>query len=69
MGAPGQLLAGRGSISASDFRDRVVVSIRDRLEWLLEQAWQQQPLQAEDFDALVGAYRSRVEPGSVGRLP
>ena len=48
-------LAGVGPGAASDYRDYLVTAVHERGRWLLEKAWDQNPLDQEDFEALIAS--------------
>lgn len=59
-------LAGNGSAATSEFRDQAMVSIRERLAWLLDKTWNQQALGAEEFESLVAVpARFTPQPASI----
>jgi len=46
-------LAGVGPDAASDYRTHLVAAVLARGEWLLEKAWDQEPLDQQDYEALI----------------
>ena len=52
-------LAGVGPEAASAYRSHIIDALRERIRWVLVQAWTLQPLDQHHFDALVA---SQPEP-------
>ena len=54
-------LAGVGPDAASGYRDYLVSAVMTRGEWVLEQAWDEQPLDQQDYEALISSAPSAYE--------
>jgi len=64
-----ETLAGRTPEAAAEFRGVVVGAVEDRIRWLLTRAWQNDPLTADDFAALVASSPPHVATAPGGVLP
>lgn len=59
-------LAGRDLAAAMEFRSVVVTAVEARMDWVLDAAWADEPLTVEDFDAVVAATPTSLQPRSGG---
>ncbi|MEM9293479.1 MAG: ABC transporter permease subunit [Acidobacteriota bacterium] len=62
-------LAGRDLHSAITFRQEVVEAVNGRIEWIVEQAWRNEPLSLQDFEALLELTPSSVQPAPADVKP
>ena len=59
-------LAGRDLTAAMEFRTRVMLEITERMDWVLDATWGQEPLGEADFDELLTGTPKSMLPSSGG---